>query len=280
MRKKDGHTHTIYSHHGSQEQLSAYLDRAIELGFDEYVVTEHAPLPAPFLLSFNQPEKARYDSALYDRELKDYQSLVEEAQAKYGQQIKIKRGFEVDYFADYEDEIQVFLEKEKGWWDEIVLSVHFLPDKKGDLAAIDYDAETFEQYFGPDLDQPQQLFARYFQAIEDSIRFADRLGIKVRVGHLTLIRIYQKRFDLPDFSPEVQAQIDRILALIKAGGHEIDYNAAGFRKKDNGESYPTAAIVQRAKRLGIPLVYGSDAHQVADLGLHYEEISENIMKNS
>ena len=44
MIKKDGHTHTRYSHHGSDEPLEKYIERAIALGFTEYVVTEHAPL--------------------------------------------------------------------------------------------------------------------------------------------------------------------------------------------------------------------------------------------
>ncbi|MGO2917138.1 MAG: histidinol-phosphatase HisJ, partial [Leuconostoc falkenbergense] len=31
MQKKDGHTHTMYSHHGSQESLDRYIERAIAL---------------------------------------------------------------------------------------------------------------------------------------------------------------------------------------------------------------------------------------------------------
>ncbi|CAH1850650.1 histidinol-phosphatase HisJ [Convivina intestini] len=278
MLKKDGHTHTRYSHHGSQEALSDYLDKAIVLGFDEYVVTEHAPLPTRFLSAFNQPIAARYNSALTKAELPIYKKLVEDAQQQYAQRLLIKKGFEVDYLPGYEEETFKFLKEQANWLDEVILSVHFLPNQAGDLAALDYDALTFEKYFGPDLVDPQALFQRYFTAVLASIELANQANMRVRIGHLTLIRIYQKRFKLPPFSADTLVQIEQVLQAIKAGGHQLDYNAAGFRKPDNGESYPTLAIVRRAIQLGIPLVYGSDAHQVSDLGQHYEEMQNNIKK--
>lgn len=52
MPKKDGHTHTQFSHHGTTEPLSAYLSHAVSQGFSDYTVTEHAPLPGAFLAQF------------------------------------------------------------------------------------------------------------------------------------------------------------------------------------------------------------------------------------
>ncbi|MGO3364685.1 MAG: PHP domain-containing protein, partial [Leuconostoc falkenbergense] len=89
MQKKDGHTHTMYSHHGSQESLDRYIERAIALGFDTYAVTEHAPLPEKFLANFVGPQESRDSSAMALSELDDYQAQVAHVQEKYGNQINI-----------------------------------------------------------------------------------------------------------------------------------------------------------------------------------------------
>lgn len=41
MLKIDGHTHTELCPHGSHESTRAMVERAIELCFDEYWITEH-----------------------------------------------------------------------------------------------------------------------------------------------------------------------------------------------------------------------------------------------
>ncbi|KDA50115.1 Histidinol-phosphatase [Leuconostoc pseudomesenteroides PS12] len=274
MQKKDGHTHTMYSHHGSQESLNRYIERAIALGFDTYAVTEHAPLPEKFLANFVGPQESRDSSAMALSELDDYQAQVAHVQEKYGNQINIKRGFEVDYLLGYEPEIKQFLKQHIDWIDEIVLSVHFLPDRYGNLMPIDYEPETLSQYFATELQTPQALFAKYFDVVKKSVGFDMELDIPVRIGHITLIRKYQKYFDLPPFDDSVHRQITELLILILEKGYELDFNAAGFSKPFNGESYPTFDIVAEAHQLGLPLVYGSDAHSVDALGLHFSEMAE------
>ncbi|MDR3191069.1 MAG: histidinol-phosphatase HisJ [Lactobacillaceae bacterium] len=281
MLKKDGHTHTQWSHHGSTEDLSKYIERAIELGFTEYVVTEHAPLPAQFLADFKGPVQSRDESAMRADELSAYKTAVEAVQAKYGAQITIKRGFEVDYLQAYEAETRQFLRDNADWIDEIVLSVHFLPNANGLLAPIDFAASALETYFADDLLTPQQLFARYFKAVQQSILFDTGLADKtVRIGHLTLIRKYQKKLNLPAFDATIQQMIDETLALIKARDYQVDFNSAGYRKEYNGEPYPTVPIIKQVQALGIPIVYGSDAHQVRDLGTYFTEMGEILEGNS
>ncbi|MFD1901280.1 PHP domain-containing protein [Enterococcus termitis] len=43
--KRDGHTHTEYCPHGNVEDTELLIQKAISLGFKEYSITEHAPLP-------------------------------------------------------------------------------------------------------------------------------------------------------------------------------------------------------------------------------------------
>lgn len=276
MIKKDGHTHTRFSHHGSTEQLDEYIEHAIKLGFTEYVVTEHAPLPQKFLETFVGPDDARDNSAMAADELLLYKSEVERIQVKYGDQITIKAGFEIDYLKNYESDIRRFLKEQASWIDEIVLSVHFLPNNDGIIAPIDYDPETLSAYFSDERQNPQVLFQRYYDAVMQSVNFDTGLKIPVRVGHITLIRKYQKLLQLPPFDEAIKQQITELLQKIKQKNYQLDFNAAGFSKPYNGESYPTFDIAEQAVKMGIKLIYGSDAHNVDALGLYFDEMNHFI----
>ena len=48
--KWDGHTHTKFCYHGSNAAEELYIDRAIELGFERYTISEHPPLPAGYVV--------------------------------------------------------------------------------------------------------------------------------------------------------------------------------------------------------------------------------------
>lgn len=278
MPKKDGHTHTQFSHHGTTEPLSAYLSHAVSQGFSDYTVTEHAPLPGAFLAQFTGPVDARDHSAMHEDELAQYCQLVDQLQAEFQSQLTIHRGFEVDFLVGFEQDTRQFLDKMADWTDEIVISVHFMPNKAGQLAPIDYTPEVLAVAFPEIVTAPQAVFARYFDTVQQSLDFAKTLShpTKIRIGHLTLIRKYQKYFELPAFNHENLLKITTILNDMKSAGYELDFNSAGLRKPFNGEPYPTAAIARQAVQLGIPLVYGSDAHQVADQGQDYD-ILENIL---
>ena len=46
--KWDGHTHTNFCPHGTKDKIEEYIEQAIRLGFTDYSITEHAPLPENF----------------------------------------------------------------------------------------------------------------------------------------------------------------------------------------------------------------------------------------
>lgn len=273
MLKKDGHTHTKWSHHGSNQSLEEYIERAIALGFDEYTVSEHAPLPLDFLKNSIGPID---DSAMHWEELNDYQAEVTRLKKKYAAKINIKQGFEIDYIADYEPQIRVFLRDNSDWIDEIVLSVHFMKNRAGQLYGIDYSPELLAEGFKLELANPQELFQRYYATLAQSVEFITGLpqNINIRIGHMTLIRKYQKYFDLPDFDHNIYSTIRDILEMLHNRHYQLDFNAAGISKPYNGEPYPSLDIAKAAHEMGITLVYGSDAHQVQDVGQHFDIIQQ------
>ncbi|WP_395319841.1 histidinol-phosphatase HisJ [Fructilactobacillus frigidiflavus] len=278
MLKKDGHTHTKFSHHGTDEALPAYLQQALELGFQTYVVTEHFPFPARFLQTSVLPKKVLASSAMHADELATYQHTVTACKQAFKHQIQVQQGFEIDYLADYEAEIWDQLQPCLPWIEEVVISVHFLKNQQGEFVPIDYSPEILATEM-PEIKQDQQsFFQQYFATIRQSLRFATQFpqAVTVRVGHLTLIHKYQKYFKFPAFNEQTNNELHQTLQLIKQLGFEVDLNTAGLRKEFNGEPYPNLTIIRQCQNLQIPLVFGSDAHQSADVGFAYNQFSQYL----
>ena len=121
MRIKDGHVHTPYCPHGTDESVSAYIEKAIELGYKELTFTEHAPLPKGFI----DPAPTR-DSAMQKEQLYTYIEEIKRCKQKYETKITINIGLEVDYIEDWEQETTILLNEIGPYLDDSILSVHFL----------------------------------------------------------------------------------------------------------------------------------------------------------
>lgn len=269
LQKKDGHTHTPFSHQSSDEPLDAYIARAIALGFDTYTVTEHAPLLSELDLPNDYPVVSPNDVA-------QVKSTTARLMTKYGDQIQIKRGFEVDYVVGQERDMRAFLRANQDWLDEIVLAVHLMPDDTGKLAPIDYSADILSARFEQLLQDPQAFYRRYFEIVAQSIEAVLGVDVPVRIGHLGLVKKFQKVLHLPDYSNDVYQMIGDILQMMQARGYALELNAAGLDEAENGTTYPQFDIVTAADDMGIEITYGSDAHQVKDVGRHFVELSEGL----
>jgi histidinol-phosphatase (PHP family) len=260
--KKDGHIHTPYCPHGTKDSLEEYVEQAISLGFEEITFAEHAPLPKGFIDT--TPTK---DSAMDMDQLESYFDDLDRLKTKYNGRIKINAGLEVDYIEGYEEKIKNFLNDIGKRLDDAILSVHFLKFKSS-YDCIDYSPEEFEKiakrYGGID-----EVYKKYYETLMLSIT-ADLGPFKPkRIGHITLIRKFHRKFPA---SHEFKNEIEQVLDAIKKYHYEIDYNGAGTRKPLCREPYPPYWVVEKAMQLGIPLVYGSDAHQWKELGQGREKM--------
>jgi histidinol-phosphatase (PHP family) len=255
MIKKDGHIHSQYCPHGTKDNIYEYIEKAIQLGFEEISFTEHAPLPNGFVDS--APTK---DSAMRLVDLETYLVEVEELKKEYREKIKVNVGLEVDYIEGYEEETKYFLNEFGPRLDDAILSVHFL--KNGTrYDCVDYSPDVFERMIS-DYGSIDRIYQKYFETLKYSI--CANLGVykPKRIGHMTLIKKFYKKFP-PNHNYE--KEILFLLTLIKENGYELDYNGAGTAKPLCREPYPPSWVIEEAKKLHIPLVYGSDAHQVKDL---------------
>ena len=268
MKIKDGHVHTPYCPHGADEPVLAYIEKAIELGYEEMTFTEHAPLPKGFI----DPAPTR-DSSIQREQLFTYIEEIRCYKEKYKSKIAINIGLEVDYIDGWEQETTAFLNEIGPYLDDSILSVHFLKNQS-EWYCLDYSEKEFghiiEQYQSVD-----QLYKAYYHTLRKSI-ISDLGAFKPkRVGHISLITKFQKRY--PSSVP-LESYLLPILSLIKECGYEMDLNTAGLYKPLCGDTYPPISFIQAAIKMGIPLCYGSDAHHPADLGRGIDVLkTENLI---
>lgn len=253
--RRDGHIHSPYCPHGTNDTFSDYVETAISLGFEEITFTEHAPLPKGFI----DPTPAK-DSGMKEHDIHDYFHDIKKVKNKYKGQIKINCGLEIDYIEGFEEETMSFLAKFGPNLDDAILSVHFLKQENG-YECMDYSPEVFGEMV-KDYGSVDALYRKYYETLKKSI-LADLGPYKPkRIGHMTLAHKFQKKFPV---SGDFNNEIEDLLLTIKNAGYELDYNGAGTAKPLCREPYPPNWVVERALELEIPLVYGSDAHQKKEL---------------
>lgn len=275
MVKKDGHTHTQFCPHGSGDDAQRMIEKAIRMGFDEYSITEHAPLPADFKNQFDGDLEGLVTASLTEDQVEPYLEFAQRMQDKYGDQIKVNVGFEVDYLPGFEDWTTDFLDEYGSRTQDNILSVHFMPGDNDKFWCVDYTTEDFAQGFATLLKTPQKLY-HHFLELEYEAVTADLGAYKPqRIGHLTLIRKYQDYFNLPrQFEHANKQLIQKILREIKARGYQLDLNTAGLYKEYCNEIYPDKNIVKLAHDMHIPLTFGSDAHSIQEVGHGYHEVEQ------
>ena len=260
LMKNDSHVHSPYCPHGSSDSFEDYIEQAIMLGIEELTFTEHAPLPEGFV----DPTPDR-DSGMERGLLLDYFQELASLKKKYKEKIIIKAGLEVDYIEGFEVETKKFLNQVGQYLDDSILSVHFIRSEN-EWHCIDFSDEVFES-IATRSGSVDAVYASYYDTLEKSIA-ADLGSFKPkRIGHITLIHKFQQRF-LP--KENYDQKLYSILDKMSNQGYELDYNGAGAIKPLCLEPYPPERFIKYALKLGIPLRYGSDAHQAKDLGQGYD----------
>jgi len=264
MLKVDGHTHTQYCPHGSGDHVENMIERAIELGFGEYHITEHTPVPDSFMKLLEPKKELLGDLAMSENEVDRYIKEMLDIKHKYKNKIQIKIGFEVDYLPTEIAWTKAFLQEYGKYCDTGILSVHYMKGLN-DWRCIDYHPDEVINYLIPKYGSLEKYQAAYYQLIQESIRVDLGQYKPQKIGHLTLVDKFQKVVGRAD-SESINKQISLLLQLIKEKNYCLDYNHAGLFKPFCGETYPPMDIVEQAVQLKIPLIYGSDAHGICDIG--------------
>ncbi|MCC7491664.1 MAG: histidinol-phosphatase HisJ [Fimbriimonadaceae bacterium] len=264
----DGHSHTPWCPHGSDEPLRDYLEAALTAGLRRYAVTEHMPLP----LGLHDP-MGPLECANHPATLLPYVAEVEALRAEYAGRLEVLVGLEVDY-----------LGAAQGGWHGAVLSllatVHERLDPAATLLSLHFlddglvDATPALQRALLRAGEPiDALYLRYYAALRSALTaswtWRGRDLRPRRVGHLTLPSKFCR--DLPPRDPaRIEAAAVAVVELVAAEGLELDLNTAGWDKDACGEVYLTPTLLRRAVELRVPLVLGSDAHDPSTVGRYFQ----------
>lgn len=269
--KRDGHTHTEFCPHGSGNRAEDMIRRAIELGFTHYSFTEHAPLPEDFRDRVAEEQRdAIRTSNMPSRDTEAYLDEMQRLKERYGKQIHISVGFEVDYLEGYESWIRTFLAKYGPRTDDGVLSIHWLY-VDGKYHSFDSDFRYTADRLLPALGGYAAFCSAYYRTVLASVKADLGPWGPKRIGHMSLCRKYWKEMEKAEGPGGGAAElVGQCLDAIKARGFELDFNTGGLSQPLCAEYYPGETVVREAARRGIPLVYGSDAHRVEQVGRDYE----------
>ncbi len=243
----DYHIHTKLCRHAEGEPRE-YVERALALGMTEMGFADHLPFLDGWQPGYGIPGD---DWAMGLDQLDDYVSLVQELAREYAADLRIMVGIEADYIEDTLEHTARILTEYP--FEYVIGSVHLV----GDGFAFDHPAvgERLLRY-GVD---------RVFFESLDLVAKAAGTGLFTVVGHLDQAKKFGHR---PRDEAGVAAAASAALRAVAAAGCALELNTAGWRKPI-AEAYPAPGLLAEAAGLGIPLVFGSDAHRPADVGYEF-----------
>jgi histidinol-phosphatase (PHP family) len=268
--KRDAHIHSPFCPHGTKDSFKLYIEKAINNGFTDISFTEHAPAPQGFMDTV--PDQ---DSFLQPNMLEPYILELQQLKKQYAHDISIKIGLEVDFIEGFEKETTQLLNEIGPTLDDSILSVHFLLNEQK-YSCIDFSPPSFI-HFAQQFASIEDVYSLYYKTVQDSIS-ADLGPYKPkRIGHPTLIHKFQHAHSVIVDDYEM---ILKTLELMNLNQYELDVNSAGLAKQFCLEPYPPTRYILLAKEMGIPLVFGSDAHRAEDLHQFYEDVYTQTMRKA
>ncbi len=220
------------------EWLARYLETARATGVDRLGVVEHA---YRFREAHGLLPNAWADARCLYR-LEPYAKFVERQRSRG---LPVSFGLEMDYVPESEEGIGRFLSLYP--WDFVLGSVHFVGDVGVDLAEDRARAAEIG---------PRAIWQRYFELS----RRAAESGLFDVLTHPDLPKIFGERPSWP-----LTEEFERTANVLRAKDMAIECNTAGLRKPV-GEIYPVPEYLAIARRAGVPVSIGSDAHEPETVG--------------
>lgn len=242
----DYHLHTPFCNHavGGMER---YIQSAVNLGIEEICFLDH--------LTVQENEKGL---SMAPEEVSYYFQAVQVLKQKYRHSIRIKTGLEIDFNPDhsglFEEIVGTFA------FDVIASSLHF-PDG---MDVVSYGSAW--RHGEEDTDAVYDLYFDAFQKMLDYTYFD-------MVCHMDLL----KKFDRKP-SRSFGGALNEILYKIKNKNVVVEVNTSGYNHPVE-EIYPAPDILKKCNELGIGITLGSDAHNPADVGRHFERALPVILSS-
>ena len=221
------HTHTTRCHHAKGEDR-AYVEKAIEAGYDVLGFSDHAP----YVFDGDYVSTIR----MHMNELEGYVDSVLSLKKEYAKDIDIYCGFEMEYYPKLFDKTMVELDKYP--IDYMILGQHFFDDEDG--------------WISP---------KRPWDDEEHLVMYVDR----ILSGLATDRFLYVAHPDIMCFTGDralYRKHMGKIVQEMKKRNMPIEINLNGFREKLH---YPTQYFIQLGIENGNDFIVGVDAHSPENL---------------
>ena len=238
----DYHMHTLLCGH-AVGQPKEYAEHALKLGLEDIGFSDHAPL-----VSHEDPK-----ITMNLKQLPQYYKMIEEVQAKFKGQLSIKMALEADFIPGFEKETKKILADYP--YDYVIGSIHFIKNWGFD------DPDTRDTWDQIDVNR---VYHDYYELLRQSAQ----CGLFDIMGHVDLVKKFGHR---P--TEDMTDEITQTAKVFKESGVAVEINTAGLRKTCK-EMYPALACLKIYRKAGVPLTFGSDAHDPKHVGADFNKAYE------
>ena len=255
----DYHVHTKLCNH-ARGNVEDYVKQAIKLNLGEIGISDHFPM--------NLLPEESHAFAMSIKEFPEYLAECKRAKDKYKDEIMVKIASEVDYtpssFQGYKKLVSPYLEI----MDYIIGSIHVIKIPETKIFAIDgpIAKEKFNLY-GED-----RIFIAYYNDLIQMVK--DGSDFYNIIGHMDLPKKYG---DFLGESEKIWEKIETLLDLIEEKDLVVEVNHSGYYKPV-GIQYPDDKIIREFVKRKIPIVLGSDSHQIKYLGYNFDKTLAKLKK--
>ena len=250
----DYHVHCKLCNH-ARGTVDDYVKQAIKINLGEIGISDHFPM--------NLLPEESHDYAMKIDQFSGYLDECQQAKIRYKDEITVKIASEVDYtpssFLGYKKLVSENLQDFD--LDYIIGSIHVIKIPETKTFAIDgpIAKEKFNLY-GED-----RIFIAYYNDLIQMVK--DGSDFYNIVGHMDLPKKYG---DFLGTSEKIWEKIEILLDLIKEKDMVVEVNHSGYYKPV-GIQYPDDKIIREFVKREIPIVLGSDSHQIKYLAYNFDK---------
>lgn len=258
------HTHTIFS--DGDNTVSEMLQQAVQLGWEEIGISDHMVIHPRWKESYSwKTLSEKYRSIYYD----DFDAFYEYAARNiehirtvaYSFPLKVRVGFEVDYFPLPEWQDNFVKLRDKLDADYLITGNHFLLNEQGDDLT---NSRDFEKHY-PDVEMQRKVISRHFDTLIEAIKS----GFFDFAAHID----YMRKVDICGFDG-FKTERRRVIKALAESGMAYELSTKGFRK--SGDFYPVRWMLEELKEYNVPVVISDDAHRISELGCEFERAEETL----
>ena len=244
MTVADLHTHTSLCNH-AEGAPESYLDAALARGLRWYGISDHTPWSGGFDPKYRMKQE----------EFPLYRDLVRKMRKRAeGTPLKVLYAIEMDYIEGKRDPIRSIHENEP--FDYIIGSIH-----QTELFPFD-DPDLIDEWKKPGV--PEHIWDVYLKYLKD---FVSNWDFQI-LGHCDL----PKKFGYhPVENEDFIKKMTEVFEIAAERGIAVELNANGLHVPAK-EIYPSPALLRLAKKAGVDITYGSDAHSPNAVGRDIDEV--------